>query len=218
MKKKTSGVIIGKVKKSEFSDQNAESDFEQPIILKIYSRDIDFDFDLDNNATLKNLNNFAIEGKKLLLRFEETDVVTEKDIRSTIEYVVNSLESIIMTTKQYIINSEKIKLLASENILLGSREIMLGQLEDIEELEEGNEENFEYDYIVTKKKLERWWGNNIKPFVNKIDEFIKKYNLHSHGGMVPPPVSEDGVRNFKEPLENSQTTDKLIASKTTKAL
>ena len=219
MDKKTAGIILGKPKVSEFSTEGISSENNNPIILKIYAKDVDIDFDLDNNVFIKDVNNLITRGKNLKQEFEQSDENISKDKSiKCLRYFLEALETISIGSKQILMSSELLKITASENIKILSKNIELGSLEDTEGLNLDDEENLKYDYILTNRKFNRWWKNVLNPFMNKITEFMTKYDIHTHSGTVPPPLGEDAIRDFKPINEKAGTSEKLIPSKTTKTI
>lgn len=217
MDKKTVGIILGKPKPSEFSNEQIVSENNNPIILKVYAKDVDFDFDLDNNVYLKNVNNLIERGKNLIQEFENSDETYSKDKNiKCLRYFLDSLETISLTSNEFLISSQILKMTASETIKLLSKDIELGSLEDIDNLDD--DEDLKYDYVLTNKKFNRWWRNVLNPFMNKINEFMNHYNVHTHSGTVPPPLGSDAIRQYKDINDKASTSEKLISSKTTKTI
>jgi hypothetical protein len=219
MEKKTAGLIIGKPKPSEFSTSVVESESNNPVIIKLYSKDIDIDFDLDNNIYINNVNNLITRGKNLVNELETSDENISKDKNiKCLRFFLESLETISLTTKKMAISTEILNLTASDKFKLTSRDIQLGSLEDLDGIDKEDEENIEYDFVLSNRKFSRWWTNILEPFMSKVTEFMTKYDTHTHGGTVPPPLGNDMIKDFKKINDEASSSEKLISSKTTKVI
>lgn len=219
MNKKLSGLIIGTPNESEFSNNKVLSEKDNPIILKLYGKNVDIDIDFDNNVLMNNMNSLIQRGKELIQEFENNDETIKEDKNiKCLRFFIESLNLISITSKQLIISANKTKIIASQNLELLSKDIKLGSLENLDNLNISDEENLEYDYVLSYKKFNRWWKNAMKPFINKINEFENKYNLHTHSGIVPPPIGEDGLQNYHQINNKATTSEGNVPSKTTKVI
>ena len=224
MEKKLAGIIVGKVKPSEYSTVALKSSEGETILIKIYSKDVDIDFDLDNNVLIKNINKLLVEGKNQIEQFENsTEEIENEKIINCLKGIITALEEINLEAEKFIITSKNFKVGSSEDIQLLSKEVILGSLEDVTGLNEDDEENFEYDYVVTKRKLETWWTDKMKPVMDKLNEHISNYNdsilkysTHTHG-MVPPPLDGKVTKNYGS-ISNADSIGGLVSSKTTKTI
>lgn len=219
MDKKTAGLIIGKPKPSEFSNEGIVSEDNNPVIVKLYSKDVDIDFDLNNNVFAKNINKLIFRGKELVSELEMSDENISKDKNiKCLRYFVDALETISLSAKQITLSSHVMNMSASDNFKLISKDITLGSLEDVDGLNTEDEENLQHDFVVTNKKFGRWWKNTLEPFMNKITEFMTKYDTHTHGGTVPPPLGSDMIKDFKNINNKASSSGNLVPSKTTKVI
>lgn len=225
MDKKLAGLLLAP-KISEFSNEPELSQKQQPIVLKLYGKEVDFDIDLDNNVYLKNINTLIQKGKEIVQEFDKSDEIykEEKSIKC-LKFLMEALETISLTTKELIISNEVLKVSASESMKLLSKDIELGSLEDLEGLEvDDNPENLNYDYLVTINKLKKWWTNTLKPVFSKLTELDNLYNTHVHTLDIPlgltNPVTASGynITGFNQVNNKASTAEKLIPSKTTKTI
>ena len=225
MEKKLAGIIVGKVKPSEYSTVALKSSEGETILIKIYSKDVDIDFDLDNNVLIKNINKLLIEGKNQIEQFENsTEEIENEKIINCLKGIITALEEINLEAEKFIITAKNFRVGSSEDIQLLSKEVLLGSLEDVTGLDLDNEENVEYDYVVTKNKLERWWGEKMKPvlaqlnnFIGKYNESMVKYSVHTHG-MVPPPLDGKEFTGYQDTNNDANNLTDLVSSKTTKTI
>lgn len=222
MDKKLSGFIIGKPKVSEFSNEVVLSEKDKPIVLRIYGKDVDIDIDNDNNLIINNINSLIMRGKDMIEEFESSDETYSKDKTiKCLKYFLESLESISIVSKQILLSSKQIQINASEKLELFSKDIKLGSLETTELPDD--EENYDYDYVLTQKKFGRWWKNIIKPFIDKITDLENKYNNHRHNvfGNITGSASEISINtllDFESVNESASTTESLVSSQTTKTI
>jgi hypothetical protein len=226
MDKKLAGLLLAP-KISEFSNEPELSQKQQPIVLKIYGKEVDFEIDLDNNVYLKNINFLIQRGKEIIQEFDKSDEIYKEDKSvKCLKFLMEALETISLTTKELIISNEVLKISASESMRLLSKDIELGSLENLEGLDHvNNPENLNYDFLVTINKLKKWWSNTLKPVFSKLTELDNKYNSHIHlldipHGKTIPGVEVTGynITGFENVNSKASTAEKLIPSKTTKAI